>query len=109
MNIDEQITAVEGAVTKFLFENRQLLPLNILGDTDSMDHVKSIAVSILCTKWNVGYPGGSFVQSLVKNDLYGSFANADSINRQCIYFYVVMMSNVGMPRELWVTDKITNI
>jgi hypothetical protein len=46
---------------------------------------------------------------LVKNDLYGSFANADSVNRQCIYFYVVMMSNVGMPKELWVTDKITNI
>lgn len=109
MNREEQISIVKSAVSWYLTENNHLLPYNIIDDSNILEHVRHIATSIMCTKWDVGYPGGSFVQSVVKNDLYGSFANADSTNRQCIYFYVVMMHNISMPRELWNTEKVTNI
>jgi hypothetical protein len=101
MNTTEQIEIVESHVRKYVMENLNLLPYTVVNDSDSLGHVFSIAQSIMCTKWKIGYPGGSFVQSIVNNDLRGSFANADLTNRQCVYFYVVMMDNLGMPRELW--------
>ena len=109
MNITEQIEIVESHVRKYVMDNMHLIPHTIVGNNDSFEHVISIASSIMCTKWEVGYPGGSFVQSVVKNDLRGSFANADSTNRQCIYLYAVMMDNLGMPKELWNVNKKTNI
>lgn len=109
MNITEQIEIVESHVRKYVMENMHLIPHTIVADNNSFEHVISIASSIMCTKWEVGYPGGSFVQSIVSNDLRGSFANADSTNRQCIYLYAVMMDNLGMPKELWNVNKTTNI
>ena len=109
MNITEQIEIVESHVRKYVMENLPWIPIGIATNNESLEHVISIASSIMCTKWEVGYPGGSFVQSVVRNDLRGSFANADSTNRQCIHFYVMMMDNLGMPRELWNTNKVTNI
>lgn len=107
MNTTEQIEIVESHVRKYVMENLHLIPYTVIDD--GIEHVVSIAQSIMCTKWRVGYPGGSFVQSIVNNDLRGSFANADSTNRQCVYFYVVMIGNLGMPRELWNVTKETNI
>ncbi len=111
MNTTEQIEIVESHVRKYVMENLHLpwIPIGVAANNESLEHVISIASSIMCTKWEVGYPGGSFVQSIVRNDLRGSFANADSTNRQCIHFYVMMMDNLGMPRELWNVTKETNI
>ena len=47
------------------------------------------------------YPGGSFVQSVVNNELRQSFNFADSVCRQALHFFVVMVSNVDMPVEIW--------
>lgn len=57
------------------------------------DHIINCGTSVLCTKWKVGYPGGSFVQAIVDNDLQGVVGRADSINQDCIKFYVMLVHN----------------
>ena len=59
------------------------------------DHIISIGTSVLCTKWEVGYPGGSFVQAVVNNDLREAFGRADSVNQDCMKFYVMLIYNTG--------------
>ena len=61
--------------------------------TDEMDHVVNIGTSILGTKWGLGYPGGSFVQAVVDNNLMEAFGRADYINLNCIQFYVYLIYN----------------
>lgn len=41
------------------------------------DHILDIMVSIMCTRDKSSYAGGSFVQSIVDNDLYRAATNAD--------------------------------
>jgi hypothetical protein len=52
-----------------------------------------MCVSILCTKYGVGYPGGGFVQAVVNNDLMGAFGRADHINKKYIGLYVKLLYN----------------
>lgn len=68
----------------------------MLQSKETYAHVVNIGTSILCTKWEVGPAGGSFVQSICNNDLMGSFGRADHINQEFIGFYVKMLYNVGM-------------
>lgn len=65
---------------------------------DNKNHIVNIGTSIICTRHEIGYPGGSFVQSVVNNDLRGAFANADGTNINAIRFYLMMMYN--MPVKL---------
>ena len=46
-------------------------------------------------KWGIGYPGGSFVQAVVDNDLTGAFSRADYINRNSLGFYCKLLYNIG--------------
>lgn len=59
------------------------------------EHIVLIGTSILSTKWEIGYPGGSFVQAIVDNNLMETFSRADSINVNCIQFYVYLIYNQG--------------
>jgi hypothetical protein len=61
--------------------------------TEEMNHVTSVGVSVLQTR-DGGIPGGSFVQSIVKNDLSGSYNRADSTNRKVIPFYIILKDHV---------------
>jgi hypothetical protein len=61
--------------------------------TNETEHVVRIGTSILCTKWGIGYPGGSFVQAVVNNDLMEAFGRADSVNVNAIRFYVSLLYN----------------
>jgi hypothetical protein len=65
------------------------------------EHIIDIGTSILCTKWNVFYPGGSFAQAVVNNHLSDAFSTADNVNVHCIRFYVMLMYNVGAPTILF--------
>ena len=58
-------------------------------------HIVNIGTSILATKWGIGYPGGSFVQAVVDNDLLESFSRADSINKDAMGFYCKLLYNIG--------------
>ena len=62
-----------------------------------IQHVISIGTSIMQTKFEVGFPGGGFVQAVVDNDLSRAIGNADSTNVKAIKFYVMLMYNVGYP------------
>ena len=42
------------------------------------EHIIDIIVSVIRTRDGIGYPGGSFVQCVVDNDLYGAIVRADS-------------------------------
>lgn len=66
-------------------------------NNDDKEHVINIGTSILCTKWNVGYPGGSFAQAVVNNDLMETFSRADDINSKVIKFYVHLIYNTRKP------------
>jgi len=61
---------------------------------DNKAHIVNIGTSIICTRHNIGYAGGSFVQSVVANDLRGTYANADGTNLKAIRFYLMMMHNM---------------
>jgi len=58
-------------------------------------HIINIGTSILNTKWGVGFPGGSFVQAVVDNDLREAFGRADTVNQDCIKFYIMIIHNTG--------------
>jgi hypothetical protein len=65
------------------------------------EHIVETGTNILCTKWNVGYPGGHFAQAMVDNNLSEAFGRADNINEHCIKFYLMLMYNVGAPTSLF--------
>ena len=73
---------------------------------DEYQHILNIGESILCTKWNVGYPGGSFVQAVVENNLQLAVTRADYINRKYIPLYIGLMQSVNRPNELTLNTEI---
>jgi hypothetical protein len=95
MDTFEKIEVVKKLVAKYLKENGTHAGLS---EADCQnDHIVQIGTSILCTRWNVGYAGGGFVQAVVDNDLQRAIANADSTNVRALKFYCQLMYNVGMP------------
>lgn len=42
-------------------------------------HIVNIVASVMMTRDGKGYPGGSFVQAVVDNDLFGAISRADSV------------------------------
>lgn len=97
MTTEETIKTVRELVSEYLNENLNLIPTQHAISNESVQHIISIGTSILCTKWKVGYPGGSFVQAVVDNRLTEAFGRADSVNRDCMMFYVSLMTNVSRP------------
>lgn len=94
--IEAQIARIKSKVTEFLANEHINCGITHLAAIQSShDHIVNIGTSILCTKWGVGYPGGSFVQAIVNNQLMESYGRADSINRQCIEFYCKMLYNIS--------------
>ena len=100
MQVADQIQIVRNLVEKFyqdsLVWDYSMPPMN----SEQGQHVIQIGTSILCTKWNVGYPGGSFVQAVVDNDLMAAVGRADATNIKMLPFYCKLIYNVDMPMEL---------
>jgi len=72
----------------------------VVGDT--FNHIVNIGVSILETKFpeiGPGYPGGSFVQAVVDNDLMLAIGKADNINKNYLDFYCSLLYNFS-PHQL---------
>ena len=93
----EQIMFIRGKVREYLEKYGKHYIQNFESFSDEeLDHVISIGTSIIGTRLEIGFPGGSFVQSMVNNNLSGTFASADSTNAQCIRFYVMMMYNLNL-------------
>lgn len=64
------------------------------------EHVIDTGTSILSTKWNMGSPRGSFVESVVNNDLMETFSRADDVNIKVIKFYCHLIHNVTKPVDI---------
>ena len=99
MDIQKQIETVRSLVASYYVQNAAYCKIsNLNGEEQS--HIIEIGTSILCTKWGVGYAGGSFVQSFVNNDLLGAIGRADETSYKGFKFFASLMYNVGMPSEL---------
>lgn len=99
--LENVLELIDNHVSEYVERNKNLLPLQVQINPDNLEHVKQIAASIMRTKWNVGYPGGSFVQAVVDNNLSESFGRADIVNRDSLFFYCVMIKNLDMPMDVY--------
>jgi hypothetical protein len=104
MNVSEQIEIVREIVKNYFDENAGTtigwLTLEKLSE-DEKAHIINIGTSILCTKWQVGYPGGGFVQAFVDNDLMSAIGSADGTSYKGFKFFAQLMYNVGAPSTLF--------
>jgi hypothetical protein len=99
MKLEEQLDIVRKVVSDYFDKyGEETLPAYLR--ITEKEHIIYIGTSLLCSKWNVGYPGGDFVKAIVDNDLSGVFSRADHVNEHCIKFYLMLMYNVGMPTSL---------
>jgi hypothetical protein len=86
---------IKAQVQAYFDKNATLyIPLLSQMSEDEKQHIVNIGTSIICTRHNIGYPGGSFVNAVVNNDLQGAFANADGTNVHALKFYCMMMYNM---------------
>ena len=93
-----EITEIKKVVKDFFDRNAEYtLPKYFIGDSEIEDTIINIGTSILCTKWNVGPKGGSFVQAVVNNDLAGAINRADSTNVYALKFYSQLIFNAEIP------------
>ncbi len=99
MNVLEKIEITKEVVTNYFAENAQWLNLSELPESEK-NHIIQIGTSILCTKWEIGYAGGGFVQSFVNNDLMGAIGSADGTSYKGFKFFASLVYNVGMPTNL---------
>lgn len=97
---EKQRISVGKEVYRFLERNKKLLPESITNNEKDLNHVIDIAISIMCTKWKVSYPGGSFAEAIVSNNLTRTYSYADDICVQAIRFFVVMINNLDMPIDI---------
>jgi hypothetical protein len=96
-DVDNQIERIRKAVSDFLNENwdKYNVPSLYFTHGEYFNHIVNIGTSILCTKWEVGPRGGSFVKAVVNNDLMGAYGTADNVNSRCIHFYCALMYNIN--------------
>ena len=87
--------AVSGAIDDYAKSTTDPAFAGMISVPEYRDHATNIGTSILCTKWEIGYPGGSFVQAVVNNNLMETFGRADHINLYFIRFYVYLIYNQG--------------
>lgn len=95
------LQVIRDAVSEYYSKYSQLYIHNVERFTSEEKlHIIDIGTSIIGTRLEIGFPGGSFVQSIVNNDLRGAFASADDINVNCIRFYLMMIYNIQL-RDLY--------
>jgi len=95
MEIIQKRDQIKDLVAQYFDQNAHLYVTDFSKmDIEDRMHIINIGTSIICTRMNIGFPGGSFVQSMVDNDLSRTFANADGTNVKAIRFYLMMMHNM---------------
>lgn len=100
MNAMEQTEIVKEVVANYFTDNAQYVGLSNITESEK-SHIINIGTSILCTKWNVGYEGGGFVQAFVGNDLMRAIGSADGTSYKGFKFFASLMYNVGAPSALF--------
>jgi len=62
----------------------------------SEEEIVEMITSIICTRDNISYPGGSFVQAICDNDLDGAVSRADSDNIRLLKLYVIAKNCISI-------------
>ena len=99
MNIQEQVAEVRDIVRHYFEENSMYTGIDDMS-RNNKEHVIDIGASILCTKWGIGYEGGSFVQAVVANDLNAAIGRADGISLRALKFFCQLMYNTACPANV---------
>jgi hypothetical protein len=91
----EQELRIKSAVAQYAITNMTLIPIGVMSNPESMQHITNIGAAIMMNKWEINTNPGSFVTAILENDLEGAVNNADSINRDMLPFYVTLKYNMG--------------
>lgn len=87
-NYLEKKKQVRDEIMDIIKDNNYLFSNLNLSKKD-MEHVVEISISILMGK-RYNYPYGSFVESVINNDLYSATIKADSVNIKALPFYAML-------------------
>jgi len=93
MNDLEKYEKIKEIVKYYYDSNFAASSDGYLPSDDGEEHIISIGTSIICTKYNIGPKGGSFVQAIIDNDLELAINTADSTNTRAIRFYIWLAKN----------------
>jgi hypothetical protein len=85
---------VRNGVVKYILNNSSLIPKEYFYDGHIDQHLVDICTSVMCTKWDIGYRGGGFVEAVVSNDLMGAVSRADGTCSDCLTFIVKLQYNM---------------
>lgn len=91
----EQEGRIKLAVEQYAIRNNHLIPIGIMNDPESLQHLTNIGASIVMNNWGIDTRPGGFVRAIIDNDLEGSVNRADHINLQLLPFYVTLKYNLG--------------
>jgi len=92
----EQIKIVKGIVEDSFDENAMYTGIDDMNE-ENKAHIINIGTSILCTKWQIGFEGGGFVQSVVDNNLMKAVGSADGTSLRGLKFFASLLYNTVKP------------
>ena len=92
----EQIKIVKKLVEVSFDENAMYSGIDDMNE-ENKNHIINIGTSILCTKWEIGYEGGGFVQAVVNNDLMKAVGSADGTSLKGLKFFASLLYNTPRP------------
>ena len=92
----EQIKIVKQLVEDSFDENAMYTGIDDMNE-ENKAHIIHIGTSILCTKWEIGFAGGGFVQAVVDNDLMKAVGSADGTSLRGLKFFASLLYNTVKP------------
>tara|TARA_B110000483_G_scaffold172842_1_gene204588 strand:- start:1354 stop:1662 length:309 start_codon:yes stop_codon:yes gene_type:complete len=92
----DQIKIVKKLVEDSFDENAMYTGIDDMNE-ENKTHIIKIGTSILCTKWEIGYEGGGFVQAVVNNDLMKAVGSADGTSLKGLKFFASLLYNTPRP------------
>tara|TARA_B110000305_G_scaffold7396_1_gene7276 strand:+ start:371 stop:679 length:309 start_codon:yes stop_codon:yes gene_type:complete len=92
----DQIKIVKKLVEDSFDENAMYTGIGDMNE-ENKTHIIKIGTSILCTKWEIGYEGGGFVQAVVNNDLMKAVGSADGTSLKGLKFFASLLYNTPRP------------
>lgn len=95
----EQKETIDDIVKSYLFKNTSLIEKVDLNE-ETINHIIHMGSDMLAKKWELIPYTSHFVQSVLDNKLQEAIFNADSVNLQCLKFYVSLLYNTAKPVNL---------
>ena len=99
MTREERVKIVRDIVKDYAIKNLYRYGMKEITNIEDHNHVIETGTSLLCAKWEIDLAPGGFVSAMIKNDLMATYNMADSVNVKVIQFYLMLMYNVGIPKE----------